>query len=117
MTETMRAIKYMNNNELAERMIYCFGDHDGDCPACPLDKDVFTVECLTSLVEEAAIRLLKNGDKEAQWIIKRDKRRYWHECSNCGGRLPLNEWRRLYYSAYCPGCGSRMIDIEQFSEE
>lgn len=33
---------------------------------------------------------------------------YRMECSNCGGRMPRDQFTKEYYSSYCPHCGAKM---------
>ena len=37
---------------------------------------------------------------------------YRMECSNCGGRMPRDQFTKEYYSSYCPSCGAKM-DLEE----
>ena len=46
--------------------------------------------------------------KHGYWNRVHDDVCYWSECSKCGERQPLHQWRQEYESAFCPGCGARM---------
>lgn len=43
-----------------------------------------------------------------RWVKKHDDVCYWHECSECGVRLPRNYWGFVWESLYCPNCGAKM---------
>lgn len=45
--------------------------------------------------------------RHGRWEKKHDDVCYWHECSECGERLPLNQWRQPWKSPYCPNCGAK----------
>lgn len=47
--------------------------------------------------------------RHGRWEKKHDDVCYWHECSECGERLPLNQWRQPWKSPYCPNCGAKML--------
>lgn len=52
---------------------------------------------------------MPNAEKVGKWIEVTNK---WGgleiRCSECGAKVPRDEWGNAMQSAYCPNCGARM---------
>jgi len=70
------------------------------------DADAITMRgvAIINTFPDADVAPVRHG----RWEKKHDDVCYWHECSECGERLPLNQWRQPWQSPYCPNCGAKM---------
>lgn len=50
--------------------------------------------------------------RHGRWDRAEDDFCYWHECSECGEKPPLDEYKQERFSPFCPNCGARM-DMEE----
>lgn len=48
-----------------------------------------------------------------EWIIEKSDTCYWYACSECGGYIPLNQYKKEWYSDFCPNCGAKMDGKEE----
>ena len=46
--------------------------------------------------------------KHGEWIKKKDEVCYWRECSVCGNKPPLDQYKQEWLSQYCPSCNAEM---------
>ena len=111
------ADEYISRKDAMEYLFRAINaDPDGNCPDCVHDEHECQYDrCWTLMdfcekieylgyVPAADVAPVRHG----RWEKKHDDVCYWHECSECGERLPLNQWRQPWESPYCPNCGAKM---------
>ena len=54
----------------------------------------------------SALKVILNA--HGKWKRVEDDCTYWFACSECGCKIPKNEWGDDWYANYCPDCGARM---------
>lgn len=67
---------------------------------------VDTEEIIERIKEEYEIVDRPHGE----WVRKVDETTYWYECSECGTKMPLTQWKSEWESNYCPQCGAEMYE-------